>query len=52
MNKRYLDILNKLKDRPVTNKGVNSKLLLVDGLNSFIRAFAVNPTITDDGIHV
>ena len=54
MNKRYLDILNKLKNVPSEDRIVDSKILLIDGLwlNAFIRAFAVNPTITDDGIHV
>lgn len=52
MKRRYLDILKGLEDKPVIEQRVNSKVLLVDGLNAFIRAFAVNPTITDDGIHV
>jgi len=52
INKRYSEILKRISEKPSETRGVDSKILLVDGLNSFIRAFAVNPTITDDGIHV
>ena len=31
---------------------INSRILLVDGLNTFIRAFSANPAINDDGVHV
>ena len=31
---------------------INSRVLLVDGLNTFIRAFAANPAINDDGVHI
>lgn len=30
----------------------DSKILLVDGLNTFIRSFAANPTMNDNGIHI
>jgi DNA polymerase-1 len=30
----------------------NDKILLCDGLNTFIRSFVVNPTINENGIHI
>ena len=30
----------------------NEKVLIIDGLNTFIRVFSVIPTTNDDGIHV
>ena len=27
-------------------------MLVIDGLNTFIRAFSVNPAINDDGLHI
>jgi DNA polymerase-1 len=32
--------------------GLNGKVLLIDGLNTYIRAFAATPTMNDDGGHV
>jgi len=34
------------------NKEPNSRVLIVDGLNTFIRAFAANPSVNDDGVHI
>lgn len=31
---------------------LNSKILITDGLNTFLRGFAMNPTLNDDGEHV
>ena len=31
---------------------VNSRVLIIDGLNTFIRAFSANPAINDDGVHI
>lgn len=31
---------------------VNSRALLVDGLNLFLRAFAASPMMNDDGVHI
>ena len=30
----------------------NDHVLLIDGLNTFIRAFSVNPSLNEDGSHV
>ena len=34
------------------NLTANSRVLIIDGLNTFIRAFSVNPAINDDGVHI
>ena len=38
--------------REKENINFNSKVLLIDGLNSFIRAFSANPALNDDGVHI
>ena len=53
MNEKYISFLEKTKDD--THKSVNhlnDRVLIVDGLNTFIRSFAVNPSINDDGMHI
>jgi 5'-3' exonuclease len=52
MNKKYLSILANLKKEDITTQNPNDKILLIDGLNTFIRAYTVNPTTNDDGIHI
>ena len=53
-NKRYISILNE----SIKNNGnsysnnPNEKVLIIDGMNTFIRVFSVIPTTNDDGIHV
>jgi len=48
---RYFRILDGLKpSTQETHK--NSRILLIDGLNTFIRSFAVNPSSNDDGVHI
>jgi DNA polymerase-1 len=51
--KKYLSILDDIKkggselgDNP------NENVLVIDGLNTFIRVFSVIPTINDDGTHI
>ena len=51
MKKYYSDILSTLKEDD-TKLGLNDRVLLIDGLNTFIRAFVMNPSTNDDGIHV
>ena len=48
---RYFRILDGL-EKPTKETHKNSRILLVDGLNTFIRSFAVNPSSNDDGIHI
>ena len=51
MKKMYSEILSNLQEdnSPVSK---NDRVLLIDGLNTFIRVFSVIPTTNDDGIHV
>ena len=53
LNQKYISFLEQTKDD--TRKAVNhlnDRVLIVDGLNTFIRSFAVNPSINDDGLHI
>ena len=53
LNKKYLSFLDQTKDD--THKAVNhlnDRVLIVDGLNTFIRSFAVNPALNEDGLHI
>ena len=53
LNEKYLSFLDQTKDD--THKAVNhlnDRVLIVDGLNTFIRSFAVNPAINEDGLHI
>ena len=52
MKQSYIDILKNLKESDSKNRLPNDRILLIDGLNTFIRAFAVNPSTNDDGIHI
>ena len=52
MKKRYFSILESLKEGEVLETKPNDKVLLIDGLNTFIRSFAVSPVMNDNGIHV
>jgi len=46
----YKEMFNKLSETP--KKDVNDKVMIVDGLNLFIRCFGAVPTLNDDGEHV
>jgi len=53
LNEKFISFLDQVKDEPhksVTH--LNDRVLVIDGLNTFIRAFAVNPAINDDGLHI
>jgi len=53
LNNKFISFLDKTKDedhKSVTR--LNDRVLICDGLNTFIRAFAVNPSINDDGLHI
>jgi len=53
LNETYLSFLDQTKDdtHKVVNH-LNDRVLIVDGLNTFIRAFAVNPALNEDGLHI
>ena len=53
-NAKYISILDEIKKKGGSLDGgePNDKVLIIDGLNTFIRVFSVIPTTNDDGIHV
>ena len=53
-NGKYLSILDEIKKHggDVDSTNPNEKILIIDGLNTFIRVFSVIPTTNDDGIHI
>ena len=53
INRRYLKILDTLgKEKQTVDENPNDKILIIDGLNTFIRVFSIYPTQNDDGIHI
>ena len=53
LNEKFISFLEQTKNqekKSVTH--LNDRVLIVDGLNTFIRAFAVNPSVNDDGLHI
>ena len=53
-NAKYLSIFEEIKKKGGSLDGgePNDKVLIIDGLNTFIRVFSVIPTTNDDGVHV
>ncbi len=53
-NAKYLSIFEEIKKKGGSLDGgePNDKVLIIDGLNTFIRVFSVIPTTNEDGIHV
>ena len=53
-NEKYLSIFEEIKKKGGTldDGNPNDKVLIIDGLNTFIRVFSVIPTTNDDGVHV
>ena len=53
-NKRYLSILDEIKKSggKVDSGEPNDSVLLIDGLNTFIRVFSAIPTTNDDGVQL
>ena len=54
INGKYLSILDEIKKHggDIGSTNPNEKVLIIDGLNTFIRVFSVIPTTNDDGIHI
>ena len=53
LNEKFISFLDQIKDeekKSVTH--LNDRVLIVDGLNTFIRAFSINPAINEDGLHI
>jgi DNA polymerase-1 len=54
MLERYVELLKEIqqeKDRPVT-LNINSRVMLVDGTNFYLRCFMANPVLNDNGEHL
>ena len=51
LTKRFYDYEDDIETNPTTRK-LNDHVLVVDGFNTFIRAFSVNPSLNEDGSHV
>ena len=51
LTKRFYDYEDDIKTNPTTRK-LDDHVLVVDGFNTFIRAFSVNPSLNEDGSHV
>jgi len=53
MKDLYKDILNEVTEEHKTNhlRERNSRVLIIDGLNTFIRSWTTNPTMNEDGDH-
>ena len=49
---KYDEFIEEQSQTPVKSQHFNSKVLVIDGLNTFIRAFSVNPALNEDGVHV
>jgi DNA polymerase-1 len=55
MKKKYMELFSQLKENlnEVPSKdSINSRVLIVDGLNRFISCFIVIPVVNEDGFHV
>jgi len=52
---KIFSLFNQFKSELTPDRGlnrmVNDKVLLVDGLNTFIRCWSANPTMNEDGLH-
>ena len=54
IKKKYLDILSEIEKEHTENQNLhkNSKVLVIDGLNTFIRSWSTAPNLNDDGDHI
>jgi 5'-3' exonuclease len=52
MNEKYKSLLNEISNEHTIIRTRNSKVLFVDGLNTFFRCWSTNPTMNEDGEHV
>jgi len=52
MKKRYLSLLDEIKNNPSEPIKLNDHVLVIDGLNNFIRCFSAIPMMSDNGYHI
>ena len=53
MNSKYAELLNEVSQEhnDTKNESLNDRVLIIDGLNQFIRVFGAVPALNDDGEH-
>ena len=51
LKKRFAEYKDEISTKPALRKP-DDHALIIDGLNTFIRAFSVNPSLNEDGSHV
>ena len=53
LNEKFISFLDQIDDSHKNDKlNLNDKVLIIDGLNTFIRSFSVNPAKNEDGVHI
>jgi len=52
MRERYKEILSQIGDHVKKEHSVNDHVLIIDGLNNFIRTWAASPATNSDGQHI
>ena len=53
LNEKFISFLDNIDESEKKGKlNLNDKVLIIDGLNTFIRSFSVNPAMNDDGVHI
>jgi 5'-3' exonuclease len=54
MNKKYSELFKQVKEEHSNraNLNKNSKVLIIDGMNTYIRTFSASPALNDNGEHV
>lgn len=54
MNQKYIKLLNEVESDHISFESLNrdSKVLIIDGMNLFIRTFSAIPTQNEDGLHI
>ena len=54
MKNKYNSILKQVEKDHINESKfkLNDRVLIIDGLNTFIRSFSVNPAVNDDGLHI
>jgi len=52
MRERYKEILSQIGDHVKKEHSVNDHVLIIDGLNNFIRTWAASPATNADGQHI
>jgi|TARA_B100001079_G_C16369355_1_gene496639 DNA polymerase-1 len=53
INKKYLELFKSIgNEKSDIEQHPDSKILIIDGLNTFIRVFSIFPSLNDDGVHV